>query len=168
MPAKVPAPGGKRILIIEDEKPLSHALKLKLTHEGYDVMIAENGEEGIKMASEETFDLILIDIIMPKMDGFTVLAKLKEEGGTSNVIVLSNLGQKEDIEKAKELGVNDYMVKSNTPISRIVDAINAFLKRALRQHQTKGSSFLWAISSFRAGSSLLRNWQKRGRKLFGR
>ena len=128
MPAKAPAPGGKRILIIEDEKPLSHALKLKLTHEGYDVAIAENGEEGLKMASDETFDLILIDIIMPKMDGFTVLSKLKEEGGSSNVIVLSNLGQKEDIEKAKELGVNDYMVKSNTPISRIVDAINAFLK----------------------------------------
>ena len=92
------------------------------------MVIAENGEEGLKMAIDETFDLILIDIIMPKMDGFTVLTKLKEEGATSNVIVLSNLGQKEDIEKAKELGVRDYMVKSNTPISRIVDAINTFFK----------------------------------------
>lgn len=127
MPAKTPAKGPKRILIIEDEKPLSHALKLKLTHEGYDVAIAENGEEGLKAATDETFDLILIDIIMPKMDGFTVLAKLKEEGSTANVIVLSNLGQKEDVEKAKEFGVNTYMVKSNTPISRIVDAINTFL-----------------------------------------
>jgi len=119
---------GKRILIIEDEKPLSHALKLKLVHEGYDVSIAEDGEEGLKMAQDENFDLVLIDIIMPKMDGFTVISKLQESGKTSNIIVLSNLGQKEDIEKAKEMGVTQYMVKSNTPISRIVDAIKTFLK----------------------------------------
>ena len=119
---------GRRILIIEDEKPLSHALKLKLVHEGYDVSIAEDGEEGLRMAQDENFDLILIDIIMPKMDGFTVIAKLQESGKTSNIIVLSNLGQKEDVEKAKEMGVTQYMVKSNTPISRIVDAIKTFLK----------------------------------------
>ncbi len=127
-PTEPSAASGKRILLIEDEKPLSHALKLKLTHEGYEVVIAENGEEGLEKASAESFDLVLIDIIMPKMDGFTVLAKMKESMGTTNVIVLSNLGQKEDIEKAKELGVTNYMVKSNTPISRIVEAVNGFLK----------------------------------------
>ena len=118
----------KRILIIEDEKPLSHALKLKLSHEGYDVDIAGDGEEGVERATAGKFDLILIDIIMPKMDGFAALSALKDQGNTSAIIVLSNLGQQEDIEKAKQLGVLDYMVKSNTPISRIVEVVNALLR----------------------------------------
>ena len=113
----------KRILIVEDEKPLSHALKLKLTHEGYDVTIAGDGEEGMQLTATEKFDLILIDIIMPKMDGFTMLSRLKEKGNTTTIIILSNLGQQEDIEKAKEFGVKDYMVKSNTPIAPIVEAV---------------------------------------------
>lgn len=118
----------KRILIVEDEKPLSHALKLKLSHEGYDVTVAGDGEEGVKLAMAEKFDLILIDIIMPKMDGFAALSALKEKGSVPAVIVLSNLGQQEDIEKAKKLGAADYMVKSNTPISRIVEVVGTILK----------------------------------------
>lgn len=128
--AASPEPQGKqkRILIVEDEKPLSHALKLKLTHEGYEVEIAQDGEEGVALATKQKFDLILIDIIMPKMDGFAALSAMKDSGMKTAVIVLSNLGQQEDIEKAKELGVLDYMVKSNTPISRIVEVVNAILK----------------------------------------
>ena len=118
----------KRILVVEDEKPLSHALKLKLSHEGYDVVVAGDGEEGISLADKGAFDLILIDIIMPKMDGFTMLRHLKDAGNKTIIIVLSNLGQQEDIEKAKELGVADYMVKSNTPISHIVEVVNSILK----------------------------------------
>ncbi|MBT3835512.1 response regulator [Candidatus Peribacteria bacterium] len=116
---------GKRILIVEDEKPLSHALKLKLSHEGYDAEVANDGEEGFTKASSGDFDLVLVDIIMPKMDGFTMLAKLQESGSKTKIIVLSNLGQQEDVERAKELGVFDYMVKSNTPISRIVEAVKS-------------------------------------------
>lgn len=123
-----PPKPGKRILIIEDEKPLSHALKLKFSHEGYDVAVAEDGEEGLKLAKEQSFDLILVDIIMPKLDGFAVLSALKETGNKSTIIVLSNLGQQEDIEKAKKLGVKDYMVKSNTPISRIVEVVNTIMR----------------------------------------
>ena len=118
----------KRILVVEDEKPLSHALKLKLSHEGYDVVVAGDGEEGISLADKGAFDLILIDIIMPKMDGFTMLRQLKDAGNKTTIIVLSNLGQQEDIDKAKELGVADYMVKSNTPISRIVEVVNSILQ----------------------------------------
>ena len=118
----------KSILIVEDEKPLSHALKLKLTHEGYDVSIAGDGEEGMQYTGERQFDLILIDIVMPKMDGFSLLSKLQELTSKTKIIVLSNLGQKEDIEKAKKLGATDYLVKSNTPISHIVTAVNALLK----------------------------------------
>jgi DNA-binding response OmpR family regulator len=127
-PSSTPPSKGKRILIVEDEKPLSHALKLKLTHEGYDVAIAADGEEGVALATKEKFDLVLIDIIMPKMDGFAALSAMKDSGMKTAVIVLSNLGQQEDIEKAKALGVLDYMVKSNTPISRIVEVVNAILK----------------------------------------
>ena len=129
-PPPAPAPGVplRRILIVEDEKPLSHALKLKLTHEGYDVAVAADGEEGLHLATKEKFDLILIDIIMPKMDGFAALSALKDTGSNTAVIVLSNLGQQEDIEKAKKLGVLDYMVKSNTPISKIVEVVNTILK----------------------------------------
>ncbi len=127
-PPATPSLPKKRILIIEDEKPLSHALKLKLSHEGYEVDIAGDGEEGVERATVGKFDLILIDIIMPKMDGFAALSALKDQGNTSAIIVLSNLGQQEDIEKAKQLGVLDYMVKSNTPISRIVEVVNALLR----------------------------------------
>ena len=131
MPQKeetTPTPGAaKRILIVEDEKPLSHALKLKLSHEGYDVVVAGDGEEVENLAGTQHFDLILVDIIMPKMDGFTMLSHLKENGNKTTIIVLSNLGQQEDIEKAKELGVTDYMVKSNTPISRIVEVVNSIM-----------------------------------------
>jgi len=119
--------GQKKILIIEDEKPLSHALKLKLSHEGFDVTVANDGEEGLNTALEEKYDLILIDIIMPKMDGFAVLGKLKDEGNATGIVVLSNLGQQEDIEKANELGAADYLVKSNTPISRIVEKVKTIL-----------------------------------------
>lgn len=119
--------GAKKILIVEDEKPLSHALKLKLSHEGYEVSVAENGEDGLKAATDEKFDLILIDIIMPKMDGFAVLAKLKERGSSTKIVVLSNLGQQEDVAKAKDLGAEDYLVKSNTPISRIVEKVHSIV-----------------------------------------
>ena len=120
---------GKKILIIEDEKPLSHALQLKLSHEGYQTVVATDGEEGLAQVKSEKFDIILMDIIMPKMDGFTLLQKIKDEGinTASEVIVLSNLGQDEDITRAREIGIRDYLVKSNTPISQIVETVNTIL-----------------------------------------
>jgi DNA-binding response OmpR family regulator len=116
--------GGKRILIIEDERPLSHALELKFTHEGFDCTVANNGAEGLKEANTGKFAMILLDLIMPEMDGFTFLQNLKKK---TPVIVLSNLGQDEDRARAKELGAKDYMVKSNTPITEIVKVVKTFL-----------------------------------------
>ena len=129
---KTPAEeGGKkgRILLVEDEKPLSHALKLKLTNAGFDVTHIDNGEEALAVASEQQFDLILLDIIMPKMDGFNMLAMLKEKGKSANqkIIVLSSLGQQQDIERAKTLGASDYLVKTHYPIATIIDKINTIL-----------------------------------------
>src|SRR3989344_3373135 len=106
------ATGKKRVLIIEDERPLAHALELKLSHEGYETTIAGNGKEGCEKAVAEKFDLILLDLILPEMDGFAVLQELHAKKIKTPVIVLSNLGQDEDRKKAKELGVVDYLVKS--------------------------------------------------------
>ena len=122
--AAKPAKKGKKILIVEDEHPLAHALELKFTHEGYDVTLAPDGEAGIKIANAESFDMILLDLIMPKLDGFGFLEQLKKK---SPVIVLSNLGQEEDKKRAESLGVKGYFVKSNTPITDIINKVKSLL-----------------------------------------
>ncbi len=121
-----PPKGLARILIVEDEKPLSHALQLKLTHEGYDVVVASTGTEGMARAKEGGFDLLLLDLILPETDGFSILEALH---GTSKmpVVVLSNLGQDEDRKRAKDLGALQYLVKSNTPLADIVTLIKQTL-----------------------------------------
>lgn len=116
---------GKKILVVEDERPLAHALELKFGHDGYDVTIATDGEEALKIANGTKFDAILLDLIMPNMDGFTFLESLKKK---TPVIILSNLGQDEDKERAKTLGAKDYFVKSNTPITQIIKAVQALVK----------------------------------------
>jgi DNA-binding response OmpR family regulator len=108
------------ILIAEDEKPLSRALEIKLAKEGYDVMVASNGEEAIRHLSGKVFDLIILDLVMPKRDGFAVLEYLNKEGMKSSIIVLSNLAQEEDFKKARDLGAMTYFIKSNTPIIELI------------------------------------------------
>lgn len=122
--AKPAAKKGKKILIVEDEHPLAHALELKFTHEGYDVTLAADGEAGIKIANAESFDMILLDLIMPKLDGFGFLEQLKKK---SPVIVLSNLGQEEDRIRTEKLGAKGYFVKSNTPITEIINKVKSLL-----------------------------------------
>ncbi|MEI7604094.1 MAG: response regulator [bacterium] len=118
----------QKILIVEDEKPIAKALELKLTHSGLDAKAAFNGEEAIKLLEQEKFDLVLLDLIMPNMDGFAVLQNLKDKNIKVRVIVTSNLSQEEDVKKAKELGAIDYFVKSDTSLSKIVDYIQTALK----------------------------------------
>lgn len=127
MPKKeaAPAKGGKKILIVEDEKPLAHALELKMSHEGYQTTVASTGEEGLKQASTGDYDLVLLDLILPGMDGFTILQELKKANKKAVVIILSNLGQDEDRKRAEELGVKDYLVKSNVPLADIVKVVKA-------------------------------------------
>lgn len=114
----------KKILIVEDEKPLAHALELKLTQVGYQTRTAGNGEEALKILEAETFDLILLDLILPKTDGFKVLGELKQRKLKTPVMVTSNLGQEEDVKRAKELGAIDYFVKSDTPLADLVGRID--------------------------------------------
>lgn len=118
---------GKNILIVEDEKPLAHALSLKLTHEGYRSQIAVNGADGQKEALTGTYDLILLDLIMPEVDGFAVLQAMNDKNITTPVIVLSNLGQDEDRERALKLGAKAYFVKANTPIAEILTHVKKIL-----------------------------------------
>lgn len=125
---KTPIPtasGKKRILIVEDERPLAHALELKMTHEGYETHVASTGREGLAEATTGSYDLILLDLILPEVDGFAILEALKSQAKKPVVIVLSNLGQDEDRKKAAEFGAKDYLVKSNVPLADIVKVVKA-------------------------------------------
>ena len=118
----------KKILIGEDEQPLAKALTYKLKKAGFDVSVVFNGEEVIKFIEKNKTDLIILDLVMPKKDGFSVLTEMKEKNIKIPVIVASNLGQQKDIEEAKALGAVDYIIKSDTQLGEIVDRINKFLK----------------------------------------
>jgi DNA-binding response OmpR family regulator len=117
----------KRVLIVEDERPLAHALELKFSHEGYETKVCSNGAEGLKMAGETSFDVILLDLIMPEMDGFTFLGEIAKTKKKTPIIVLTNLGQEEDRKRAEALGAKGYFVKSNTPIAQIVEHVRSIL-----------------------------------------
>ncbi len=120
----------KKILIIEDDKFLRELIVKKLTKEGYDVSEALDGEEGVKKVKEEKPDLVLLDLILPGIDGFEVLARIKEDPALASipVIILSNLGQKEDVERGLELGAVDYLIKAHFTPGEIVEKVRATLK----------------------------------------
>jgi two-component system copper resistance phosphate regulon response regulator CusR len=123
--AKVPS--GKKILIVEDERPLAHALELKLASSGYQTTLASSGADALRETTTGKFDLILLDLILPGIDGFGVLKTLHEKKNKTPIIVLSNLGQDEDQQRAKEYGAVGYCVKSNTPLSAIVEQVHSIL-----------------------------------------
>lgn len=116
---------GKKILIAEDEKSISKVLGLKLEKSGFEVTIVDDGEKALAEIAKTRFDLILLDLLMPRVDGWTVLQKL--QGSNLKIIVTSNLGQDEDIRKARALGAVDFLLKSNTPLLTIVQKINSIL-----------------------------------------
>jgi len=118
----------KKILIVEDEKAISKALELKLTYEGFDVKTVFNGVEALSLLEKEKFDLILLDLVMPKLDGFGVLEVLKSKGNKIPIIVSSNLSQKEDYQRAKDLGAIDFLIKSDTPVAEVVKKIKIIFK----------------------------------------
>ncbi len=125
---------GTKVLIIEDEASLSNILQERLIDMGYDVSIAIHGEEGWQKTKDESPDLILLDIILPRLDGFVFLKRLKSHKKFKHipVIILSNLGQDSDIDKGKELGAEYYMVKSNHTISTIVEKVNELLNNSTK------------------------------------
>ncbi len=115
----------KKILIIEDEKALLAAIRSKLSIKGYDVITAEDGEEGLNFIKKEKPDLVLLDIMLPKMDGFQVLENLKKDGDKTSVIVISNSGQPVEINRAVELGVKDYLIKADFRPNDVLEKVEA-------------------------------------------
>lgn len=118
----------KKILIVEDEKSMAKAMRLKLNKENFKAKAVFNGEEALQVIGEEKFDLIILDLMMPKMNGFEVLQKLKERNNKTPVIVASNLSQEEDVIKVKKLGAVDFFIKSNTPIKELVESVKKILE----------------------------------------
>jgi len=120
----------KKILIVEDEEPILRALVDKFTREGFETLEARNGEEGLEIALREHPDLILLDIIMPKMDGMTMLHKLREDtwGEQVPVIILTNLSEAEKMKEAMEAGVFDFLVKTNWRLEDVVKKVREKLE----------------------------------------
>ena len=120
----------KKILIVEDDKFLRELITQKLIREDFEVSEAVDGEEGIKKIKEEKPDLILLDLILPGIDGFEVLSQMKKESTlvSTPVIILSNLGQKDDVERGLKMGAVDYLIKAHFTPGEIIDKIKAALK----------------------------------------
>ncbi|PIS38813.1 MAG: response regulator [Candidatus Nealsonbacteria bacterium CG08_land_8_20_14_0_20_43_11] len=121
----------KKILIIEDDKFLRELIVQKLIKENYQTIEAVDGEEGVKKVKEEKPDLILLDLILPGIDGFEVLARVKEDSAVASipVIILSNLGQKDDVERGLKLGVAGYLIKAHFTPSEIINKIKEALQK---------------------------------------
>jgi DNA-binding response OmpR family regulator len=122
-----PPQSDKKILIVEDEEALANALRLKLSSAGYNVTMASNGQDGLNFALENKYDVMLMDLILPVVDGFTILATMHEKGIKTPVIVLSNLSQQEDVDKAKGLGAVEFLIKSDIQLSKVLEHIKKYL-----------------------------------------
>jgi len=120
----------KKILIAEDEKAMAGVLIHKLNANGIQTLHVDSGDQVIPNLQQDNFDLLLLDLMMPEMDGFDVLKKMQELKITTPVIVMSNLGQAEDILKVETYGVKDYLIKSSLTPAEILD----YIKNYLNQH----------------------------------
>ncbi|KKQ53175.1 MAG: hypothetical protein US70_C0005G0009 [Parcubacteria group bacterium GW2011_GWD2_38_11] len=119
----------KKLLIIEDDLVLQKALSEYLITEGFEIKCAEDGEEGVKMALTEKPALILLDIVLPKKDGYAVLTEVRANEGTKNIpiVLLTNLGSISDVEKALELGATTYLVKADYKLEEVTAKVKEIL-----------------------------------------
>ena len=119
-----------KILTIEDDKFLRELIKRKLQSESFESIEAVDGEEGLQQARAQKPDLVLLDLMLPGIDGFEVLSRMKKSPELSNipVIILSNLGQRDDIEKGLKIGAVDYLVKAHFTPNEIVEKVKQALK----------------------------------------
>jgi DNA-binding response OmpR family regulator len=120
----------RKILIIEDDSFLQGLEANKLEKEGYEIITASTGKEGIMKIYEPNISMILLDLVLPDVDGFDILQKIRETASlkTIPVIVFSNLSEDKDIERSQKLGATDFMVKSNFTLDELVKYVNKFLK----------------------------------------
>lgn len=119
----------KKVLIIEDDKFLGELLVKRLSQENFFIELATDGEVGLTKAAEIKPDLILLDILLPGMNGYSVLEKLKADPALKDVpvIILSNLGQKGEIEKGMALGAVDFLVKAEFDLNDIVEKVQGII-----------------------------------------
>lgn len=124
--------GEKTILFIEDESAIQKTFSDALKKGEYEIISALDGEVGLRLAKEKKPDLILLDLVLPKLDGFQVLQALKSNETTKAipVIVLTNLEQMEDIQKAIDLGAKTYLVKSNYNLAEIIGMVKKAIEEA--------------------------------------
>ena len=117
--------GAKKILLVEEEEIMINLLQRKLTKEGYEVSIAKDGEEGLKLMKEIKPDLILLDIIMPKMGGFGVMEGMQKDKELKKipVIVISNSGQPVELDKAQKLGAKDWLIKTEFDPQEVLNKV---------------------------------------------
>lgn len=126
---QTPQGNAKKILLVEDDDALASVYQTRLQAEGFDIRRVPNGEDALATALEYKPDLLLLDVMMPKVSGFDVLDILRNTPETTNVkvIMLTALSQDSDKERAESLGVDDYLVKSQVVIADVVDRIKAHL-----------------------------------------
>jgi DNA-binding response OmpR family regulator len=120
----------KTLLIIEDEQPLSSVLSEKFRKEKYQVLLARDGKKGLALALDKHPDLILLDIVMPQMDGLTMLKKLRKDswGATVPVLILSNLSDSDKIEESMAQGVYDYLIKTDWKLEEVLEKVRQRLE----------------------------------------
>ncbi|MFH1610957.1 MAG: response regulator [Patescibacteria group bacterium] len=119
------------ILLVEDDGFLANMYKTKLELEKYNVIMATNGESALRIVNEKELDLILLDIVLPKVTGFEVITKIKSDKELKKipVIMLTNLGQKEDIEKGLKLGADEYLIKAHFLPSEVISKIKKLIDK---------------------------------------
>ncbi|KKQ41338.1 MAG: Two component transcriptional regulator, winged helix family [Candidatus Magasanikbacteria bacterium GW2011_GWA2_37_8] len=122
--------GDVTVFLVEDDAFLSDIYSKKFTMEGFKVVTADNGEKGLADIKKKMPDIVLLDILLPKLDGFAVLEKLKADPATKDipVILLTNLGQKDDVDKGLQGGAVDYLIKAHFKPSEVVDKVKKVLQ----------------------------------------
>jgi DNA-binding response OmpR family regulator len=127
--------GARRVLLAEDDRFLRRAAEVALRRHGLEVLTAADGEEALRLARAERLDLVLLDVVMPKLEGFEVLRLLKEDAATAAlpVIVLSNLGQERDVAQARALGAVAFLVKAHLSLQELVERVDAALRTGTTQ-----------------------------------
>jgi|SRR3989344_4421134 len=120
-----------KILFVEDDPLIVKIYTTRLTADGYEVLSADNGEAGLHLAEQSSPDLIVLDIMMPKMDGFAVLTQLRQNPTTKTtpILVYSNLAQDEEINRAKSLGATEFIIKANLSPTDMVNKIKQYLQK---------------------------------------
>lgn len=126
----------RKILVVEDDTFLASAYRVKLTKAGFEVKNALDGVEAIDILQTYTPDLILLDIVMPRKDGFATLSEIKSNDKWKNipVILASNLGQKEDIDKGMRLGATEFFIKTDFSLNNLIEKINAIIQNHPQQN----------------------------------